>query len=178
MRCETTMEISANTPGAVAPAIERLRARPSARGRAFTGSGHGGFTLLELLVVLAILAMIAAFAAPEVVRYLGGARSDSARVEIESLVNAIDLYRLDVGRCPPDLEALLEKPSESSGWNGPYLRKQEIPRDPWGNEYIYRCPGEHGPYDLLSLGADDAEGGDGEDADIVSWRSGKRDDDR
>lgn len=173
------MDISGIARQAVSfePANARVRMMLSASKRgALPDYYRGGFTLLELLVVLAILAMITAFAAPEVMRYLSGARSDSARVEIESLGNAIDLYRLDVGRCPPDLEALLEKPSDARGWNGPYLRKQEIPRDPWGHDYVYKCPGDHGAYDLISLGADNAEGGKGEDADIVNWRSGARED--
>jgi general secretion pathway protein G len=115
---------------------------------------RAGFTLLELLVVLAILTMIAAFAAPEVLRHMSGARSDAAKVEIGRLSNAVDIYRLDVGRCPPDLSALLAQPSGATGWNGPYLRRSEIPRDPWGNEYVYRCPGEDRAYDLYSLGPD------------------------
>lgn len=128
-----------------------------------------GFTLLELLVVLAILGMIAAFAAPRIFKYLASARADSARVQIENLGQAIDLYKLEVGSYPQDLEALITKPAGEERWNGPYLKKNVIPKDPWGNDYVYRFPGEHGPYDLLSLGADNAEGGDAESRDIVSW---------
>ncbi len=128
-----------------------------------------GFTLLELLVVLAILGMIAAFAAPRVFKYLASARTDSARVQIENLGQGIDLYKLEVGTYPPDLEALVQSPSGEERWNGPYLKKSVIPKDPWGNDYVYRFPGEHGPYDLASLGADKAEGGEDENADIVSW---------
>ena len=128
-----------------------------------------GFTLLELLVVLAILAMIATFAGPQVFKWLGGAKRDTAKIQIESLSGGIDLYRLEVGKLPPDLEALVRKPSGVDKWNGPYLKKTTLPKDPWDNPYVYRAPGEHGEYDLLSLGADNAEGGDGEDQDIVSW---------
>ena len=128
-----------------------------------------GFTLLELLVVLAILGMIAAFAGPRIFKYLSGARSDSARIQIENLSAGVDLYRLEVGTYPPDLEALVNQPSGVEKWNGPYLKKRVLPQDPWGNEYLYRVPGEHGPYDLLSLGADNADGGEGENRDIVSW---------
>lgn len=128
-----------------------------------------GFTLLELLVVLAILGMIAAFAAPRVFKYLASARADSARVQIENLGQGIDLYKLEVGNYPPDLEALVQPPSGEERWNGPYLKKSVVPKDPWGNDYLYRFPGEHGPYDLVSLGADNAEGGEDENADIVSW---------
>lgn len=129
-----------------------------------------GFTLLELLVVIAILGLIATFAAPQVLKWLSGAKSDSARIQIEALGTGIDLYRLEVGSYPPTLDALVSKPSDAEKWNGPYLRKTVVPKDPWGRDYVYRSPGEHGPYDLISLGADGVEGGDGEDADIVSWR--------
>lgn len=138
-----------------------------ARAREFLGSG--GFTLLELLVVLAILGLIATFAAPQVLKWLSGAKSDSARIQIESLGTGIDLYRLEVGSYPSDLEALVTQPAGVDGWDGPYLRKKTVPKDPWGREYIYRFPGQHGPYDLYSLGADGQEGGSGEDADVVSW---------
>ena len=129
-----------------------------------------GFTLLELLVVLAILGLIATFAAPQVLKWLSGAKSDSAQIQIEALGTGIDLYRLEVGSYPPTLEALVSQPPGVDKWDGPYLRKIVVPKDPWGREYIYRGPGEHGPYDLLSYGADGAEGGDGEDKDIVSWQ--------
>jgi general secretion pathway protein G len=129
-----------------------------------------GFTLLELLVVLAILGLIAAFAAPRVFKYLASARADSARVQIENLGQGLDLYKLEVGNYPPDLEALVQPPPGEQRWNGPYLKKSVIPKDPWGNDFIYRFPGEHGPYDLTSLGADNVEGGEDENADIVSWQ--------
>lgn len=129
-----------------------------------------GFTLLELLVVLAILGLIATFAAPQVLKWLSGAKSDSARIQIEAVSSAIDLYRLEVGSYPPDLEALVTQPSGADRWDGPYLKKRTLPKDPWGRDYIYRNPGEYGPYDLYTLGADGQEGGSGEDADIVSWQ--------
>ncbi len=129
-----------------------------------------GFTLLELLVVLAILGLIATFAAPQVLKWLSGAKSDSARIQIEAVSSAIDLYRLEVGSYPPDLEALVTKPSGADRWDGPYLKKRTVPKDPWGRDYIYRNPGENGPYDLYTLGADGQEGGTGEDADVVSWQ--------
>ncbi len=131
--------------------------------------GARGFTLIELLVVLTILGMIAAFAAPQVFKYLGGAKSDSARIQIENLGATIDLYRLEVGSYPPTLEALVSRPAGAERWNGPYLKKSKVPKDPWGRDFIYRFPGEHGPYDLLSLGADGVEGGEGENADVTSW---------
>lgn len=128
-----------------------------------------GFTLLELLVVLAILGLIASFAAPRIFKALSGAESDAARVQIENLGTGIDLYRLEVGRYPPDLEALIRKPVGVDKWNGPYLKKEVIPKDPWGNDFVYRQPGEHGPYDLYTLGADNTEGGKDANKDVVSW---------
>ena len=127
------------------------------------------FTLIELLAVIAILGLIATFAVPQVLKWVSGARSDSARIQIENLGINIDLYRLDVGSYPPTLEALIEKPSGVDRWDGPYLKKKVIPKDPWGNDYIYRYPGNNGDYDLISLGADNSEGGEGERKDIVSW---------
>ena len=131
-----------------------------------------GLTLIELLVVLLILALIAAFAVPQVLNYLGGARSDAAKIQIERLGGILDLYRLDMGRYPDDnegLDALIERPADASRWKGPYVKKAESLIDPWGEPYGYRSPGEHGDYDLYTLGADKAEGGDGEDADVTSW---------
>jgi general secretion pathway protein G len=127
------------------------------------------FTLIELLAVIAILGLIAAFAVPQVLKWVSGARSDAARVQIEALGASIDLYRLEVGSFPPDLQALVEKPPGVAKWDGPYLKKRVIPKDPWGNDYIYRYPGNNGEYDLVSLGADNSEGGEGEQKDIVSW---------
>ncbi len=131
-----------------------------------------GFTLVELLVVLVILGLIIGLAAPRVMQYLGGAKTDAARLQIERLASVIDLYRLDVGRLPEEsdgLGALLEAPGDASGWNGPYLRKADGIIDPWGRPYLYRHPGQHGDYDLYSLGADGQEGGEGEDEDVMSW---------
>jgi len=129
----------------------------------------GGFTLVEMLVVIAILAMIAAFAAPRALKWLSGAKADAARIQIEAIGTGIDLYRLEVGKLPPDLEALVKKPAGEERWNGPYLKKASVPEDPWGNPYVYRQPGEHGEYDLLSRGADNADGGDGDARDVTSW---------
>ena len=128
-----------------------------------------GFTLIEILVVLAIIGLIAAVAAPQIFNRLGGAKSDSVKVQIEALSTGIDLYRLEVGRLPESMDGLVSKPAGVDRWNGPYLRKSVVPKDPWGREYLYRAPGEHGDFDLYSLGADGAEGGEGEDRDINSW---------
>jgi general secretion pathway protein G len=131
-----------------------------------------GFTLVELLVVLAILGLLVALAAPRVIRYLSGAKVDTARIQIQELGSVLDLYHLEVGRYPADdegLQALVERPPEADNWNGPYLKNRNSLIDPWGRPYLYRRPGQHGEYDLYSLGADGQEGGNGEDQDITSW---------
>ena len=131
-----------------------------------------GFTLIELLVVLVILGLLAGLVGPQVLRYLGGAKSDTAQLQIEELGAGLDLYHLDVGRYPnteEGLMALVEQPTGVGRWNGPYLKKKRIPKDPWGNDYHYRSPGEQGMYDLYSFGNDNMEGGEGDNADVVSW---------
>jgi general secretion pathway protein G len=131
-----------------------------------------GFTLVELLVVLIILGLIAAFAAPQVIKYVAGAKSDSAKIQIERLGGILDLYRLEVGRYPSAEEgliALVERPADAEGWNGPYVKKEDAVIDPWRRPYLYAFPGEHGDYDLYSLGADGQDGGEGEDRDVTSW---------
>lgn len=133
---------------------------------------NGGFTLLELLVVLVILGLLASIAGPKVMNYLGGAKSDSAKLQVEEFGASLDLFKLETGRYPTSqegLQALVQAPSGLTGWNGPYLKKKAVPKDPWGNEYRYVSPGQHGPYDLSSLGADNRDGGDGENKDLTSW---------
>jgi general secretion pathway protein G len=134
-----------------------------------TKHGQRGFTLIELLVVLVILGLLAGLVGPQILRYLGSAKSDTAQLQIAELG---DLFHLEVGRYPTTdegLQALVEEPTGVSNWNGPYLKKKTIPKDPWGNEYSYRSPGENGVYDLYSLGQDNMEGGEDENEDIVSW---------
>jgi general secretion pathway protein G len=133
---------------------------------------RGGFSLIELLVVLVILGLLAGLVGPRVMKYLGGAKTDSAKLQIEDLGAALDLYRLEVGSYPTTdqgLEALVNEPDGVAGWNGPYLKKSFVPPDPWGNDYEYRFPGEHGEYDIVSYGADGQPGGEGESGDVVSW---------
>lgn len=131
-----------------------------------------GFTLLEILVVLVILGLLASLVGPQVFKQLASSKTKTAALQIEELGAALDLYRLEVGSYPSTdegLQALIEAPSGSPGWNGPYLKKKVIRDDPWGNAYVYKFPGDHGEYDLISYGADKKEGGDGENRDVVSW---------
>ena len=128
-----------------------------------------GFTLLELLVVLVILGLIGSIAAPQVFKWLNKANVDTAKIQISALSSSVDLYRLEVGSYPSDLKALIIRPSDASRWNGPYLKKSTLPKDPWGREYQYQYPGDHGIYDLYSLGADGEVGGEGENTDLTNW---------
>lgn len=133
---------------------------------------QSGFSLIELLVVLAILGLLAGLVGPQVMKFLGGSKTKTAKLQIEDFGAALDLYRLEVGHYPSSsegLKALVDKPANASNWNGPYLKKKQIPDDPWGFEYHYRSPGEHGTYDIYSLGSDNATGGDGEAKDVASW---------
>ncbi len=132
-----------------------------------------GFTLIELMVVMIILGLLAALVVPRMFGRVGQAKQNAARSQIELLGTALDSFRLDVGRYPTTAEglsALLTQASGTDQWNGPYLKKIEIPLDPWNNPYIYESPGKYGDYDIYSYGADKAEGGEGENADIVSWK--------
>lgn len=137
----------------------------------FRRARQRGFTLVELLVVLVILGLIAAFAVPQVMNYLGGARTDSAKIQIQRLASVLDLYRLNIGSYPSESEglvALVEQPDGAAAWNGPYLQSADSLTDPWGRPYEYRRPGTRGDYDLYSLGADGREGGEGEDRDVTN----------
>jgi general secretion pathway protein G len=131
-----------------------------------------GFTLVELLVVLAILGLLAGLVGPQVMKFLGSSKTKTAKLQLEDLVATMDMYRLETGRYPTNdegLEALVKKPGNAANWNGPYLKKGDVPKDPWGFEYQYRFPGQHGGVDIWTLGADNREGGEGENADVTSW---------
>lgn len=125
-----------------------------------------GFTLIEMLIVIIILGLLASLVAPKLFTKVDKARIKTAKAQIELLSAAIDTYRLDMGKFPASLEEL--RRSNDSKWEGPYLPK-EIPLDPWNNAYVYKLPGEHGPYDIISYGQDGKPGGTGNDQDIVSW---------
>ena len=127
---------------------------------------------MELLVVMAIIGLLAVLVAPRVIQYLSGAKVDTATVQIDRLSGVLDLYRLEIGQYPSQedgLAVLVERPANAGNWNGPYIRNSKSLTDPWGNPYLYRYPGEHGEFDLYTLGADGREGGDGENQDITSW---------
>jgi general secretion pathway protein G len=132
-----------------------------------------GFTLIEVLIVMVILGLMAALVGPKMFGKTGKAMQKAAKSQISLFETAIDTFRLDVGKFPTTeqgLEALRVQPAGIKKWDGPYLPK-EIPLDPWGNAYVYKSPGDHGPYDIISRGADGKEGGEGEDTDIVSWKN-------
>jgi len=131
-----------------------------------------GFTLIELLVVLAIIGLLAGLVGPQVMKHLGESKHKAAKLQVEELQSALDTYALDVGRYPTTdegLQALVEAPGSSTAWHGPYLRKKKVPLDPWNNPYHYVSPGQHARVDIFSLGADNTDGGEGENGDVVSW---------
>jgi general secretion pathway protein G len=134
---------------------------------------RAGFTLVEMLVVLVLLGLLAGLVGPQVMKHVGSSKTRAAMLQIEELSLALDTYKLEVDVYPNETEglaALVARPAGLERWNGPYLRKPVVPKDPWGREYRYRQPGRHGAFDLWTLGADNAEGGSGESADVVSWK--------
>lgn len=131
-----------------------------------------GMTLLELLVVIVILGLLATLGSIKLMGYLGRAKTETARLQLQELMTALDLYRIDVGQLPTTsegLSALVERPGGTPTWRGPYLRSKAALSDPWRRPYRYQSPGTRGEYDLLSFGADGAAGGENENQDIVSW---------
>jgi general secretion pathway protein G len=130
-----------------------------------------GITLIELLVVMVIIAMFATLVGSRLFRNVEKGRQTVAKEQISQFESVLDLYRLDVGRYPSTeegLQALRVRPPGVENWDGPYLRK-DVPADPWNHSYVYRCPGQHGDFDLLSFGADGQEGGEGDGADVKNW---------
>lgn len=128
-----------------------------------------GFSLVEIIVVITIMGIIAATVLPRILGRTDQARQTRAKNDISALVTGAKLFKLDTGNYPESLKDLMEKPSGSDDWRGPYLEK-ELGKDPWGQDYVYKYPGEHGDFDVLSYGADKQQGGDGYNGDIVSWK--------
>ena len=142
--------------------VKRAKSQPR------TG-GEEGFTLVEMLVVITIIGLIMGLIGPRVLNYLSESKVKAAKIQIQSFSSALDLFYLDAGRFPTAAEgltALVQPPPGVAAWNGPYLKGGNVPSDPWKNPYLYRSPGEHGPYDIMSYGADGQEGGSGVAADI------------
>ncbi len=149
--------------------MKKIRSRIGTTDRCHRASA--GFTLLELLVVMVIIGLLAGYVGPRYFTQLGKAEVKAARAQADALGKALDQMRLDTGHYPSmedGLEALVTRPANEPRWDGPYLSKS-VPLDPWGNPYVFRSPGEHGEYDLISFGKDGKPGGDGEAADITNW---------
>jgi general secretion pathway protein G len=130
-----------------------------------------GMTLIEILVVLVLIGIVLGIVGGNFIGKGEKAKADAAKIEIGQIAQTLDLYKLEVGRYPSSqegLQALISAPAGVANWNGPYWKKSSVPKDPWGNDYKYASPGSKGPYDIVSLGADGKEGGEGPDKDISS----------
>src|SRR5271169_6107920 len=128
-----------------------------------------GFTLVEMLVVITIIGLIMGLIGPRVLNYLSESKVKAAKIQLQSFSSALDLFYLDAGRFPSTAEgltALVQRTPGVAAWNGPYLKGGNVPNDPWNHPYLYRAPGERGPYDIMSYGSDGQEGGSGLAADI------------
>jgi len=135
---------------------------------------EAGFTLLELLVVLAILGLLAAIVGPQVIRYLGSSKTQSAQIQARNIAASLELFRLDAGRFPTQeegLRALVKAPPSVQLWNGPYLPDESAIVDPWGKPYQMKVPGEHGDVDVFTFGSDGTAGGSGEARDVGNWKN-------
>ena len=131
--------------------------------------GEQGFTLVEMLVVITIIGLIMGLIGPRVLNYLSESKVKAAKIQMQSFASALDLYNMDAGRYPSTsegLQALVRPTPGVAAWNGPYLKGGTVPTDPWNHPYIYRAPGDHNPFDIVSLGSDGQEGGTGVAADI------------
>lgn len=128
---------------------------------------QGGFTILEIVIVFILLAGIMAFVGPKIFEQMGRAKSQEARIRIQQLAGQVEMYKLEVGKLPENLGALLKQPAGTDRWNGPYVKETDL-KDAWGNDYRYTVPGQGKAYEIVSLGADGKDGGDGENRDITN----------
>lgn len=154
---------------AVGAYFVRSRVRGQSRSRDRQLESQAGFTLVEMLVVITIIGLIMGLIGPRVLSYLSESKVKAARIQLQSFVTALDLFYLDAGRYPSSAEGLAALVKQTPGvaaWNGPYLKGGSVPNDPWKHAYVYRSPGERGPYDIVSYGSDGQEGGSGAAADI------------
>ena len=129
---------------------------------------QGGFTILEIVIVFILLAGIMAFVGPKIFEQMGRAKSSEAKIRIQQLAGQIEMYKLEVGKYPENLQALVKQPGGTEGkWNGPYAKEPDL-KDSWGNDYRFTIPGQGKAYDLISLGADGKDGGEGENRDVTN----------
>jgi general secretion pathway protein G len=135
-------------------------------------AGQRGMTLIEILVVLVLIGVVLGIVGGNFIGKGEKAKADAAKIEIGQIAQTLDLYKLETGRYPSTqegLQALVSAPAGVSNWNGPYWKKQSVPKDPWGNDYRYAAPGQNNaPYEIMSYGADGREGGEGPNKDITS----------
>src|SRR5882757_588650 len=134
---------------------------------------EAGFTLVEMLVVITIIGLIMSLVGPRVLTYLSDSKVKTARIQIQGFSAALDLYHIDIGRYPTSAEglgALAQKPDGAASWNGPYLSGNSVPKDPWGRPYIYKFPGQHGTYDIVSLGPEGREDDASAGVNVTSWQ--------
>lgn len=132
-------------------------------------NARAGLSLLEIMVVLAIIALVVGLAAPRLISSFGRAKGQAAQIQLANIKSALQLFYIDVGRYPTEaenLDALVSAPAGSTGWQGPYLDKQDGVLDPWGRRFIYHFPGNTGAFDLMTYGRDGKAGGNSEDSDI------------